>query len=56
MEEALEILRGHPGMDEARAELLAWASSARDCLAPLPEGSAKSALESLTDFVVARTG
>ncbi|MDT3438586.1 MULTISPECIES: polyprenyl synthetase family protein [unclassified Pseudofrankia] len=54
--EAIEILRSHPGMDEARAQLNSWASSARDCLAPLPEGSAKTALESLADFVVARTG
>ncbi|WP_027140165.1 polyprenyl synthetase family protein [Pseudofrankia saprophytica] len=54
--EAIEILRAHPGMDEARAQLSSWASSARDCLAPLPEGSAKAALESLADFVVARTG
>jgi len=54
--EALEILRAHPGMDEARAQLRAWASSARDCLSPLPEGAAKTALESLADFVVARTG
>jgi heptaprenyl diphosphate synthase len=56
VEEALEILRGHAGMDEARAELRSWATSARGCLAPLPEGSARTALESLTDFVIARTG
>jgi heptaprenyl diphosphate synthase len=56
VEEALVLLRAHPGMDRARAELIRWATSARDCLAPLPEGSAKSALETLADFVVDRTG
>ncbi|MBX6387491.1 MAG: polyprenyl synthetase family protein [Frankia sp.] len=56
VEEALMLLRAHPGLDQARAELQTWASAARDCLAPLPEGAAKSALESLADYVIARTG
>ncbi|MBL7496076.1 polyprenyl synthetase family protein [Frankia sp. CNm7] len=56
VDEALELLRGHPGMGEARAELRAWVSGARECLAPLPDGPAKTALESLADFIVVRTG
>ena len=54
--EALTLLRGHAGLDQARTELRRWAASARDCLAPLPEGAAKTALESLAEFVVDRTG
>ncbi|ABW15424.1 polyprenyl synthetase family protein [Frankia sp. Mgl5] len=53
--EALELLREHPAMDRARAELIRWSSEARECLAPLPDGSAKTALESLADFVIDRT-
>ncbi|OHV38811.1 geranylgeranyl pyrophosphate synthase [Parafrankia colletiae] len=54
--EALEVLREHPAMGRARAELIRWSSEARACLAPLPDSSAKVALESLADFVVDRTG
>ncbi|CUU54271.1 heptaprenyl diphosphate synthase [Parafrankia irregularis] len=53
--EALEVLREHPAMDRARAELARWSGEARACLAPLPDGPAKTALESLADFVVDRT-
>jgi heptaprenyl diphosphate synthase len=54
--EGLDLLRGHSGMEEARAELRRWAANARGCLDPLPDNAAKVALVSLTDFVVARTG
>mgnify|MGYP001439337394 CR=1 FL=1 len=54
--EALELLRVHPAMDRARSELIKWSTEARDCLAPLPDSAAKSALEALADFVVDRTG
>lgn len=56
LNEALGLLREHPAMDRARAELVSWSEKARDCLAPLPDGSAKDALASLADFVVDRTG
>jgi len=53
--EALTLLRRSPAMDEARAELHRWAEDARATLHPLPEISARAALESLCDFVVRRT-
>jgi heptaprenyl diphosphate synthase len=49
-------LRAHPVMDEARAEVQRWADDARATLAPLPDVPAKTALDSLCDFVVRRTG
>ena len=53
---ALSELRRHPVMDRARAVLEDWAEDARATLAPLPDVSAKAALDSLCDFVVRRTG
>jgi heptaprenyl diphosphate synthase len=53
--EALALLRPHPAVQAARAELDRWAADAREALAPLPDISAKRALESLCDFVVSRT-
>ncbi|WP_163548236.1 polyprenyl synthetase family protein [Candidatus Frankia nodulisporulans] len=54
--EALELLRGHEGMARARRELAVWSARSRDCLAPLPDCPAKTALLSLADFVLDRTG
>lgn len=54
--EALALLRGHRALDEARAEAGRWADEARSVLAPLPEGAPKTALETLCDYVVTRTG
>ncbi len=54
--EALVLLRGHPAMEQARAEVQRWADEARALLAPLPEGPARRALESVCDAVVTRTG
>lgn len=51
----VRALRAHPVMAEARAEVQRWADDARATLAPLPQIPAKSALESLCDFVVRRT-
>jgi heptaprenyl diphosphate synthase len=51
----LAELRAHPVMAEARGVTAYWASAARDSLAPLPDSPAKSALESLCDFVVSRS-
>jgi heptaprenyl diphosphate synthase len=54
--EALTGLRAHPVIDRARSVLEEWAEDARSTLAPLPDTAAKSALDSLCDFVVRRTG
>ncbi|GDX31619.1 geranylgeranyl pyrophosphate synthase [Actinomycetes bacterium] len=54
--EALALLRGHVALDEARAEAGRWADEARSVLDPLPEGAPKSALATLCDYVVTRTG
>jgi heptaprenyl diphosphate synthase len=54
--EALRLLRGHPAMDEARAEVRRWADDARSALAPLPSSPAGAALAALCDAVVERTG
>jgi len=52
--ETLSLLRAHQGLTEARAILQRYADEARESLAPLPDGAAKSALASLCDVVVAR--
>ncbi len=54
--EALELLRAHPAMLEAKADLRRWADLARDEILALPEVPARSAFEALCDFVVERTG
>ncbi len=54
--EALDLLRGHPAMRRARVEVARWAREARDCLASLEKGPARTALETLADYVVDRTG
>lgn len=54
--EALRLLRGHAGLDQARADLRRWAEDARRVLDPLPESPAKDVLAALCDVVVSRTG
>jgi geranylgeranyl pyrophosphate synthase len=54
--EALALLRAHPAMDQARADLHRWAEEARAELRTLPDVPARAALESLCDYVVSRTG
>jgi heptaprenyl diphosphate synthase len=54
--EALALLRRHPALEQARQQARRWADDARDCLAPLPAGAAREALELLCDYVVSRTG
>jgi heptaprenyl diphosphate synthase len=54
--EALTLLRTSPAMAEARAVLASYADRARSVLTSLPEVPARVALESLADYVVARTG
>ena len=54
--EALELLRNHSSLSEARIEARRWADDARRALDPLPEIPAKQALSALCDYVVTRTG
>jgi len=54
--EALALLRAHPAMEQARAEVQRWAADARSVLGPLPDVPARAALEALCDTVVTRTG
>jgi geranylgeranyl pyrophosphate synthase len=54
--EALGLLRESPALKRARETVRAYAEQARAQLAPLPESSARRALESLCDFIADRTG
>lgn len=54
--EALELLRNHESLVEARIEACRWADDARRALDPLPDISAKQALSALCDYVVTRSG
>jgi heptaprenyl diphosphate synthase len=53
--EALDLLRRHRSIDEARADVRRRAESARLLLDGLPSGPARSSLEELCDTVVSRT-
>ncbi len=53
--EVLRLLRAHPAIDEARAEVRRRAERARSLLDGLPAGEARAALEELCDSVVTRT-
>ncbi len=53
--DALALLRRHPAMESARAEVQRWADDARAVLAPLPAIPARAALERLCDAVVDRS-
>ncbi len=52
--EALQLLRAHPAMEQARREVHHWASEARAVLAPLPDIPARRALEAVCDQAVDR--
>ncbi|MEV3978322.1 polyprenyl synthetase family protein [Nonomuraea sp. NPDC049758] len=56
VEEALTLLRGHPAMERARAELTAWVDRARVDLSALPDIPARAAFLALCDYVVERSG
>ncbi len=56
LHEALTLLRVHPAMAAARSRLETYVDEARSVAAELPDGAARAALLSLTDFVLARTG
>jgi len=50
------LLRAHPAMKEARADLGRWTDRARGHVLALPAGPARAAFEKLCDFMVERTG
>jgi heptaprenyl diphosphate synthase len=54
--EALRLLRAHPAMEAARADLRFWVKAARDEISALPDVPARAAFEKLCDYVVDRTG
>ena len=54
--EALALLRAHPAMKEARADLGRWTDRARGHVLALPADPARTAFEKLCDFMVERTG
>ena len=53
--EALALLRDHPAMDAARADLRRWAEIARNQISALPAVPARAAFEAMCDFVAGRT-
>jgi len=53
--EVLELLRRHPSVDQARAEVQRRAKAARSLLSALPDGPARAALEEICDTVTTRT-
>nr|WP_211772055.1 polyprenyl synthetase family protein [Kutzneria sp. CA-103260] len=55
VDEALKLLRESAGLEQARQTLAGYADRARTALEALPAGPARDALDSLTDYVVART-
>jgi heptaprenyl diphosphate synthase len=54
--EALEGLRAHPALEQARRDTVRYAEEARAALAPLPECDARAALMEMCDAVVHRAG
>jgi heptaprenyl diphosphate synthase len=54
--EALTLLRGHPALAEARAQVLKTTQGARNEIMTLPAGPARAAFLALCDFVEKRTG
>ena len=53
--EALDLLRKHPAMDEARAYVVARAAEAKALLSALPEGPVREAIEAFADVVAVRS-
>jgi heptaprenyl diphosphate synthase len=54
--EALELLRAHPALEQARRDTMRYVAEARAALAPLPDIPAKFALAGLCEAVVDRAG
>ncbi|MBZ5740449.1 polyprenyl synthetase family protein [Nocardioides mangrovi] len=53
--EALDLLRKHPALDEARAYVVGQAQEAKQQLAPVPAGPVRDALEAFADIVAVRS-
>jgi heptaprenyl diphosphate synthase len=53
--EALDLLREHPAMAEARAYVLKIATEAQDALAVLPDGPVRDALDAFAVLIATRT-
>ena len=53
--EALRLLRAHPAMETARADLEYWVAVARAEISGLPDVPARAAFEALCDYVLDRT-
>jgi heptaprenyl diphosphate synthase len=53
--EALDLLRKHPAMDEARAFVLDIATQAQEVLSALPEGPVRDALDAFAVLIATRT-
>jgi heptaprenyl diphosphate synthase len=53
--EALDLLRKHPAIDEARAYVVARAQEAKALLSALPPGPVREALEAFADIVATRS-
>ncbi|GAA4112134.1 polyprenyl synthetase family protein [Nocardioides fonticola] len=53
--EALDLLRKHPAMDQARSYVVGEAQRAKALLGVLPEGPVRAALEAFADLVALRT-
>ena len=53
--EALDLLRKHPAMDEARAYVVDRAHEARELLKVLPEGPVREALDAFAAIIATRT-
>ncbi|MFL6003624.1 MAG: polyprenyl synthetase family protein [Nocardioides sp.] len=53
--EALDLLRKHPAIDEARAYVIARTQEAKDLLAALSPGPVREALEAFADIVATRS-
>ncbi|GAB3195628.1 polyprenyl synthetase family protein [Nocardioides hungaricus] len=53
--EALDLLRKHPALDEARAYVVAQAQEAKARLAVVPPGPVRDALEAFADIVAVRS-
>jgi heptaprenyl diphosphate synthase len=53
--EALDLLRKHPALDQARAYVVARATEAKQHLAAVPEGPVRAALEAFADIVATRS-
>ena len=53
--EALDLLRKHPAIDEAKAYVVARAQEAKDLLTVLPHGPVREALDAFAELIASRS-